>query len=251
MARMRTLSLTSPHMRGEDVKLLQARLIRHGYLKDKADGEYGVLTAQAVHRAKYWLGYRKPDQTAAQLLMDLLAGTRKPSPAMLARTRARKTAAKKKPLRLKALANLTRHLGEKEHPAGSNREKWSSLWYGLVGPWCAMAVTHAYVDAGSTAFRKGWRYAYVPFIVADARGGVNNLAVTKHPQPGDLVCYDWQRDGDADHVGLFEKWVAGAEGVEFQAIEGNTSVGNDSNGGEYMRRTRRVSQVQVFVHVAR
>lgn len=248
---MRQLQLTSPHMRGDDVAMLQARLIRHGWLQGSADGEYGILTAQAVYRAKYWLGYRKPDKRAAQLLMDLLTGSRKPTPAMVQTAAARKRAKPRVPIRVKALRWLTGHLGDKEHPAGSNRVEWATGWYGLVGPWCAMAASRAYVESGSKAFARHRRYAYVPYIVADARAGRNFLSVTNHPEPGDLVCYDWQGDGVADHVGLFEGWIAGAEGTEFHAVEGNTAVGNDSNGGEVMRRNRRRSQVQAFVHVGR
>lgn len=246
----RRLHLTTPLMHGTDVKMLQARLQRHGFLKDGTDGEYGILTAQAVHRAKFWLGYTTPDQSAGALLLDYLNG-REPTAAMKRRAAARKRARKAIPMRVRALQNLIRHLGEKEHPAGSNRVPWASEWYGITGPWCAMAATRVYVDAGSKAFVRGKRYAYVPFIVADARAGRNNLTVTNHPEPGDLVCYDWEHNGVADHVGLFESWIAGAEGIEFHAIEGNTAVGNDSNGGEVMRRNRRRSLVQAFVHVGR
>jgi peptidoglycan hydrolase-like protein with peptidoglycan-binding domain len=263
---MRTLALTSPHMHGPDVLALQWLLHQRGYLKDKADGEYGQLTAQAVYRAKFWLGYRKPDHSAGGLLVAYLKHERKPTPGMAARavTRRRRKAAT--PLRVKALANMKKHLGEKEHPSGSNRMPWASEWYMGVStawsakhwttqtpgpPWCAMAVTRAYVDAGSKAFAPGNHYAYVPFIVNDARGGFNNLAVTNHPEPGDIACYDWERNGVADHVGLFESWIAGGEGVELLADEGNTSVASDSNGGEVMRRTRKRSQVQAFVHVGR
>jgi hypothetical protein len=72
------------------------------------------------------------------------------------------------------------------------------------------------------------------------------MAITTNPQPGDLVCFDWEGNGVADHIGLYEKDLPGSE---FQTIEGNTSVGNNSNGGEVMRRKRNRSQVQAFVHV--
>ncbi len=249
MARQRQLSLTSPMMHGDDVRVLQARLIKAGFLNAaQSDGVFGEITAQAVHRAKYWLGYRVPDKVAGKYLLDLLGEVKQPTPAMKTRTRARKKAKPKIPLRAKALKNLEKHLGEKEHPFGSNRIPFASTWYGIIGPWCAMAVTRAYVDAGSKAFRRGRRYAYVPNIVLDARAGRNTLTLTQHPEPGDLVCFNWNHDRDADHVGLFERWIAGGEGVEFQSVEGNTSTSNDSNGGEVMRRTRKRSQVQAFVH---
>jgi Putative peptidoglycan binding domain len=248
---MRRLALTSPQLHGPDVLALQWLLHQRGYFNDDRDGVYGELTAQAVYRAKFWLGYRQPDHVAAGLLVALLKHDRKPTEAMAQRALERKRRKPKVPLREKAFQNLHKHLGDKEHPPESNRVGWASLWYGVIGPWCAMAVTRAYVDAGSQAFRRGARYAFCPFIVADARAGRNNLALTKHPQLGDLVLYDWQRDGTADHVGLFEHWLPGAEGSEFQAVEGNTAVGNDSNGGEVMRRTRKIGNVQVFVHVGR
>jgi hypothetical protein len=52
----RTLVLTTPHMESDDVKYAQQLLRKAGYLDDKADGEYGPLTAQArvvfVHASK-------------------------------------------------------------------------------------------------------------------------------------------------------------------------------------------------------
>lgn len=58
---------------------------------------------------------------------------------------------------------------------------------------------------------------------------------TTTPKPGDIVFYDWNGNHTKrDHVGIVES-VSGSSVV---AIEGNTSVGNDSNGGEVMRRTR-------------
>ena len=59
----RTLSLTTPHTTGDDVKYAQNLLKRAGYYKAASGGEFGPLTAQACYRAKYWLGYAKPDQT--------------------------------------------------------------------------------------------------------------------------------------------------------------------------------------------
>lgn len=248
---VRILTRTSPLMTGDDVKQLQILLRAHAYLKGTIDGQYGDLTAQAVYRAKFWLGYRKPDHDAADLLLEYLQGKRKPTPVMRGRVRLRKKQLSETPIRVKALRWLTEKIGEKEHPPNSNRVSWASIWYGVIGPWCAMAATRAYLESGSTVFKRGSRYAYVPFIVADARAGRNGLSLAPEPRPGDLVCYDWERNGVADHVGLFEKWVAGGEGTEFLAVEGNTGVGNDSNGGEVMRRTRKIRDVQAFVHVGR
>jgi hypothetical protein len=252
---MKTLSLTTPLTRGTNVLLVQRTLQQNpwgaDYLRAQPDGVFGPATGRACIRAKYHLGYpqRLLQPTYGDTLHALLTKQRALPPLYRARRLAR-LRPPAKPMREKALEWLTRRLGDKESPAGSNRVTWASLWYGIVGPWCAMGVTRAYVEAGSKAFTRGSRYAYVPFIVHDARHGANGLQITTEPQPGDLVCFDWTSDGTADHIGLFEKWTNRRAGA-FQSIECNTALGNDSNGGQVMRRDRLVGQVQAFVRVGR
>ncbi len=153
-----------------------------------------------------------------------------------------------KTIREQALAKAVSQLGYAESPAGSNLTKFGA-WYGMDGnPWCAMFVTWAYLQAGpSKSFVKGARWAYCPYVVADARAGRNGLTTTDDPIPGDLVVYDWQRDTIYDHIGIVEK-VTGKN--TFDAIEGNTSTSNNSNGGQVMRRSRTTSDAGiVFVRV--
>jgi len=147
------------------------------------------------------------------------------------------------------LERATSQLGVKEDPPHSNICVYSD-WYGVTGPWCAMFVTWADQtgDRPSESFLCGSSYAYVPYVVSDARLGLNGFAVTSTPQPGDLVCYDWSWDGEHDHIGLVETPPDSAG--NFVAIEGNTSVSDNSNGGEVMRRTRNIyGQGTVFVRV--
>jgi hypothetical protein len=106
------------------------------------------------------------------------------------------------------------------------------------------------IGKDSPTFRKGNTYAYVPYMVSDARSDHNGLTTLDPDQviPGDLVCYDWSWDGEYDHVGIFERWTGGGA---MDVIEGNTSPSNDSNGGEVMRRNRLPStQGTVFVRVS-
>jgi hypothetical protein len=150
--------------------------------------------------------------------------------------------------RVKALNKAITQLGVKESPPESNDNKYGR-WYGMnYQPWCAMFVTWCYEQIGDhPSFAKGKNYSYCPYVVSDARAGRNGLTTTDDPIPGDLVVYDWHGDTVYDHIGFFEKWLGGGE---FQAIEGNTSVSNDSNGGEVMRRGRYKSgQGTVFVRV--
>jgi hypothetical protein len=156
-------------------------------------------------------------------------------------------------IRRQALDEARKWIGTTESPAGSNQCRFTA-WYGMVGPWCAMFATYCYElgsPGGSASFAKGSYYAYVPYIVSDARSGRRGLSVPSSPVAGDLVCYDWGGDGVYDHVGLIES----GDGRSWQAIEGNTSSdsgGSQSNGGGVYRRSRSRSQAGAvtFVRVA-
>jgi hypothetical protein len=137
---------------------------------------------------------------------------------------------------------------------GANNANKFGSWYGCnYQPWCAMFCTYCYEEgtaSGSPSFAKGSYYAYVPYIVSDARNGRRGLSVTGSPVPGDLVCYDWSWDGTFDHVGMFSDGTA----TSWEAIEGNTSSsssGSQSNGGGVYRRSRSAAQADVvFVRAA-
>lgn len=256
----RILSLTSPHLKGADVKHLQAALKNNVFKKDympsgDADGEFGPVTAQAVYRAEYWLGYPKPVQSCGSILPAYLNGEKKLPIAHRVRRKARLAhAAKTTPLRVKAFNEALTHVGYTESPPGSNRNMFGR-WYGYDGvPWCAEFVSYCYAKAGSSNVKKLARWAYTPYMVADARAGRNGLAVTTKPQRGDIVLYDWDDDGVADHVGLFDEWVV--EGSTFKSVEGNTSPTDSSNGGMVVHygtagfNPRSKSSVIVFAHLA-
>ena len=247
-----TLSVTSPYTAGAMVSHAQKVLngnnvFNRDFLQGAVDGVFGEETGRACIRAKYWLGYPTAalDPTYGEKVDGYLHGLEQPTRDMMVRRELREKAVADTPLAVKALRQAQAQIGVKEKPAGSNKVLFSD-WYGIRGPWCAMFVTWCYDRSGSKAFTRGSRYAYVPYIVNDARAGRNGLSVTRAPLPGDVVCYDWD-GGVADHTGLFEK---GSRDM-FHAIEGNTSVGNDSNGGEVMRRSRQGSQVECFVRVGR
>lgn len=124
-------------------------------------------------------------------------------------------------------------LGTKESPDGSNKVKYST-WYGLTGPWCVMFVMWCCNQAGVDL---PIRTASCSALRAAAQSA--GMWVTGDYRPGDIVIYDWGKDGKPDHCGIIET-VGGSSVV---AIEGNTAIGNDSNGGEVMRRTRTLSQI--------
>ena len=136
----------------------------------------------------------------------------------------------------------------KENPPASNKQKYGE-WYGLNGAkWCAIFVSWVYDKAGYPLGKiespKGYHYCQGAYNFWKKRG-----ELTKSPQPGDIVLYDWKGDGHCDHTGIFESWKDVSKG-RFYAWEGNTEFGNDSDGGKVMRRERSVSLVKAFVSPA-
>lgn len=135
--------------------------------------------------------------------------------------------------------------GIKESPAGSNKTKFGE-WYGLDGvKWCAIFVSYVYDHAGHHMETIDTANGY-----QSCQSGYNywkrNNRFTQSPQPGDIVLYDWGGDGVCDHTGIFVKWLDAAH-TAFQAWEGNTSLGNNSDGGQVMLRERKKSLVRAFV----
>jgi len=219
---MKTLVLTSPNVKSADVSGAQKLLKNAGYYSGKIDSVYGQETAAATKAAKWNLGYADKNVTGefGDLLASFLIGTKKPTLFMQRRARIRHS---KSDLGAKALDIGSKYIGVKENPLGSN-EVMFSKWYGITGPWCAMFVTYCYVGAGSKAFVKGNRWAYCPFILEDAKAHRNGLKIINKTdaRPGDVVLFDWNRDGTPDHVGMVLSPVVKGS---FKSLEGNTGVG--------------------------
>jgi hypothetical protein len=259
--------LTSPPMKDgekgiEGIADLQKALTTKDFLPDDVDppdnpakedgtGVYGPETAGAVKRRKFWIGYPTDKCTghmAGDQFRDYMAGERKPSPAMvtLRRKRLQRRKGGTAP-KLKALKIALAQKGIKEKPANTNKVKYSA-WYGLVGPWCVMFQAWVGVQARETWAKKGARFASVLAVDAAAAQHDFGMSLTRNPEPGDLVTYDWPDEpGPSNHIGRFVKWTV--KGKTFQAIEGNTSTSSNSNGGEVMLRTRDVSLVNHFIHL--
>lgn len=154
-----------------------------------------------------------------------------------------------------ALRKAITQLGVKESPAGSNRGPMVDKYQeadSLTSPdhgyaWCASFVNWCFKVVGRPLTELG-RSASVGSLLSNARkrGWVHNT-----PMRGDLICFDWNTlDGPGhgdwpDHIGFVER----VSGSTLTTIEGNTSLGNDSNGGQVMRRTRDISMAEAFIRV--
>lgn len=144
----------------------------------------------------------------------------------------------------KVIEIALKEVGTKEAPPNSNKQKYGE-WFGLNGlAWCAMFVSWCYSQAGqplpNIGFSKGFAGCQTAYSYFNKKGWITNT-----PIPGDIVLFDWNSDGRYDHTGLFVEWLR--DGV-FTSIEGNTSMNNDSNGGNVMVRTRQKSRA-IFIHI--
>ena len=137
-----------------------------------------------------------------------------------------------------------KEIGTTEEPENSNKTKYGT-WFGYSGvPWCAIFVSWCYSQADSAlpniGFKKGFAGCQTGYAYFKKMGWI-----TTTPVAGDIVLFDWNGDGRFDHTGIFVEWITN---ISFKTIEGNTAVGNDSNGGNVMRRERNKSKA-IFVHV--
>ena len=62
---------------------------------------------------------------------------------------------------------------------------------------------------------------------------------------GDIVFFDWNLDNRFDHTGIFVRHI---NNELFESVEGNTSLKNDSNGGQVMYRIRKYDKTVLFVN---
>lgn len=114
-------------------------------------------------------------------------------------------------------------IGNVESPKGSNNIKYNTDYYGhqVSGDnyaWCCAFIWWVFRKCGLMGtFCGGNKTAYCPFVVNWAR--THNQWVTSGYQLGDILLYDWNGDGMADHIG----WCAGTSGSYAKSIEGNSS----------------------------
>lgn len=127
-----------------------------------------------------------------------------------------------------------KEIGTVEVPANSNKTKYGK-WFGLDGfAWCGMFVSWCYAQAGKQLPKIGYLKGFAGCQTAYAYFVKNGWLVST-PQPGDIVLFDWNGDKRYDHTGIFVKKI---DSDHFETIEGNTSMVNQSNGGQVMRRVR-------------
>jgi GH25 family lysozyme M1 (1,4-beta-N-acetylmuramidase) len=239
----RSLRVTSPMMTGPDVLEVRRALVTLEYAAGAPDGPYDPSTAAAVCAF----------QRDHSLQIDGIVG-----PATRSALAATTQPAQPAPSGVgqRALAEAEKHVGLKEDPPGSGKTPIGE-WFGVNGvAWSNIFVSYCFsTGAGYTiadnipggpavGIYKGKGCTFVPTTEAWLRATGMWIGRTP-PQPGDIAIYSWD-GGIPDHIGIVVKDLGNGD---FEAIEGNTSAGHDSNGGEVMRCVRHLSQVIGFGRV--
>ena len=130
-----------------------------------------------------------------------------------------------------------KYVGVKESPANSNNVIFNTHYYGRevngsAYAWCCSFIWDIFrMASASNLFYNGSKTAYCPAVQDWGKAQQVSRDAGRY---GDIILFDWNKNGSADHIGLIES----KSGNTYTTIEGNTAIGNDSNGGEVMRRQR-------------
>jgi hypothetical protein len=243
---VKDLHVASPPMAGPAILQIQQKLNALGYAPGKLDGVYGVATASAVKAFQRDHNLEVDGVVGDNTRAGLSAAPKPAQPAPIARQASS--------LGQLALAAAIKELGVKESPSGSNKNKFGA-WFGVDGvAWCNIFVSYCFVTGANYVICPGFKGAgcyakgctYVPTTEAWLKATGMWKGRTE-PMPGDIAIYNWD-GGVPDHIGIVEEYLGGGK---FNAIEGNTAVGNDSNGGQVMRRLRYLTDVDGFGRVVK
>ena len=133
---------------------------------------------------------------------------------------------------LEALKKAKAEIGTKEYPIGSNKVKYNTWFYGreVSGadfPWCCAFICWLFDDVDFFPIT-----AYCPTAVNWYK---QKGAFDQTPEVGAVVFYNFNGGGITSHIGIVES--VNSDGT-ITAIEGNTSLSSNDNGGAVMRRIR-------------
>jgi hypothetical protein len=143
---------------------------------------------------------------------------------------------------LDVITEAKKHVGYVEGP---NKDNIFGAWYGANHTaWCAEFVSYVLNKAGQGATIAG---AQSPKGFASCGKGIAHFKAKKawfkaeDAQPGDIVFFDWNHDGEQDHVGIVT--MNDKANKILHTVEGNTSDVNNSNGGVVQIKNRNYSVI--------
>lgn len=120
---------------------------------------------------------------------------------------------------------------------GRNNDNKYGKWYGMNNvSWCAIFVSWCANQAGINISVMP-RFASCTQMMNWYKSQGRFKDRTYKPMAGDIILYDWDKSGDADHTGI----VIATSGNTVYVVEGNASSGvNTSNGDGVCKRSRTI-----------
>lgn len=151
----------------------------------------------------------------------------------------------------KVLAIATK-FGNEHYKEGKNNDSIFGKWYGLnFNPWCAMFVSYCFNMAGAgdlvaVSTKKGFASCSAAVAAFKKR---KQIVPASKAQPGDIIFLNFDRNPDADHVGIVISNDKKAKVLH--CVEGNTvnpnGTGDQVNGDGVYFKTRPYRYVVAIV----
>lgn len=136
-------------------------------------------------------------------------------------------------------------IGVKEAPAGSNKVKYNTAYYGreVSGSpynWCCVFQWWLFREAGAPELFYGGEKMSSCTLLHSWYKAQGQAVDKSELKPGDLVFFNFDgRKGVMNHIGLCERVEPGY----VTTIDGNTGTASEANGGAVMRRRRELKWV--------
>lgn len=140
------------------------------------------------------------------------------------------------------LSIADKQVGIVESPPNSNKVLYNTWFYGKAVsgdgyPWCMTFCQWVYKQAG---IKLPSTTTASCTAMMDAAKKAGCFVSRTNLKPGDLLLFNFEgKTTVSTHCGILQS----ISGTKLRSIEGNTSVGNDTNGGAVMIRDRITSQV--------
>lgn len=208
---------------GAEVEQAQRLLEKHGFDVGGADGQFGPMTRSAVVQFQRAKGL-SADGVVGPATWKALNGPveARPVPPPVSGD-----------MRQRVLDAARAELGTLESGNNGGAALKYPRFFGRGSEaWCADFVSYVMNQSGGRM-----NDPYCPSIVNRLKE--QGTWKRSNPQPGDMVLFDWDRDGTADHIGIVER--VNANGT-ISTIEGNTTDPNSGREGVF-RRERSTSTV--------
>lgn len=111
-------------------------------------------------------------------------------------------------------------------------------------PWCATFIRACFISGKEEKAIPDT--AYCPHLESWARAN-NRVVPLREARKGDLVLFDFARNGRSDHVGLLINDFNSKRPEIVCTIEGNTSRQSETNGDGVAKKIRSIHLVRIII----